>query len=184
MLSSLHVGAVPDSLGPGQNKIDWVPIDLLAEVIVELTLNIDQEKAATPTQPEETGKARVFHPLNPHPIAWKSLLPAIINALSRSNTPIKTIDTLSFQAWLHKVRVDAEAAGSADVERMLKVNPAAKLLGFYEKLTEDKKKLDFDTSKTEEASSKMRAIGEIKPEWMERWIGAWLAVSGEGAENS
>lgn len=181
VLSSLHVGAVPDSLGASQTKIDWVPIDLLAEVLVELTLNIARQEAPTPIQAEETGKARVFHPLNPHPVTWKSLLPSIVNTLSHSNARTEKIDTVPFQAWLDKVRTDAETAGSADVETMLKSNPAAKLLGFYEKLAEDGKTLEFETSKTEDASSKMRAIGEIKPEWIERWVGAWLAIREERA---
>ena len=129
----------------------------------------------TKTNPKETGKARVFHPLNPHPVAWKSLLPTIINTLSHSDARTIIIDTVSFDTWLHKVRVDAETTGSANVEGMLKANPAAKLLGFYEKLKADKR-MDFDTVKTEEASSKMRAIGEIKPEWFERWTQGWLAV--------
>lgn len=143
---------------------------------MELTLNVDPQKAPTLIQSYEIGKARVFHPLNPHPVAWKSLVPTIVNTISRSNARTKAIDTVSFQAWLSKVRADAEATGSADVEAMLKVNPAAKLLGFYEKLAEDGKTLEFETSKTEEASSKLRAIGEIKPEWIERWARAWLAV--------
>lgn len=181
VLSSLHVGAVPDSLGASQNKIDWVPIDLLAEVLVELTLNIDGREAPKSIQAEATGKARVFHPLNPHPVAWKSLLPTIVNTLSHSNIGTKKIDTVPFQAWLDKVRADAEMTGSADVEAMLKSNPAVKLLGFYEKLAEDRENLAFETSKTEGASSKMRSIGEIKPEWIQRWVGAWLATGKERA---
>lgn len=88
---------------------------------------------------------------------------------------------MPFQAWLQKVRTDAEAVGSADVEVMLKINPAAKLLVFYEKLAEEDKNLEFETSKTEEDSSKMRVIGEIQPGWIERWVGAWLAVGKEKA---
>lgn len=177
VLSSLHVGVVPDSLGANQDKIDWVPIDLLAEVLVELTLNV----GPTLIQAGATGRARVFHPLNPHPVAWKSLLPTIVDTLSHANAGTKKTDTVPFQVWLDKVRADAEMAGSADVEAMLKSNPAAKLLGFYEKLAEDGKNLGFETSKTEDASSKMRSIGEIKPEWIERWMGGWLAGGEERA---
>ena len=175
VLSSLHVGAVPDSLGPKQNKIDWVPIDLLAQVLVELALSSDGIEDHALKQHDVTSKARVFHPLNPHPVAWGSLLPAIVNSLSRPDTGIKKIDTVPVREWLAKVRTDAEAAGSADVESMLKVNPAAKLLGFYEKLAEDGNSADFETWRTEAASSKLRAIEELKPEWMERWVRAWLA---------
>ena len=55
----------------------------------------------------------------------------------------------------------------------------AKLLRFYEKIAAAEKKTKFETSKTEEAGSKLRTIGEIEPEWFERWIGAWLAVHAE-----
>ena len=175
VLSSLYVGAVPNSLGPSQNKIDWVPIDLLAQVLVELALYPDRQEDHGPEKHEVTSKARVFHPLNPHPVAWRSLLPAIVNSLSRPDAGTKIIDTVPFQEWLAKVRRNAEAADSADVEAMLKVNPAAKLLGFYEKLAEDGKSVDFETWRTEAASSRLRAIEELKPEWMERWVRAWLA---------
>lgn len=121
---------MPDSLGASQDKIDLVPIHLLAEVLVELALKNDQQEASTLTQPQETRKARVFHPLNPHPVAWKSLLPTVVNTLSHSDTRTNKIDTGPFETWLHKVRIDAEMAGSADVERMLKVEPAAKLLEY------------------------------------------------------
>ena len=181
VLSSLHVGAVPESLGSSQEKIDWVPIDLLADVLVELTLNVDRPDALKRMVPEATNKARVFHPLNPHPVAWETLLQTVVNSLSRSDAGTKQIETVSFRAWLDRVRAEVEAAGSADVEAMLKVNPAAKLLGFYEKLAEDGKMQDFDTSRTEEASPKLRAVEGIKPEWMERWVGAWLAVDGKSA---
>lgn len=58
----------------------------------------------------------VFHPLSPHAVAWKSLLPTIVDTLSRSNTRINRIEAISFQAWHQKVRLDAEAASSANVE--------------------------------------------------------------------
>ena len=171
VLSSLHIGAIPDSLGAGQDDIDWVPVDLLAEVLVELAL-----KTETIDEPQ------VFHPLNPHPVPWKSLLPHFVKALDHLNVRAKQIDTVSLQIWLDKVRADAEAAGSAKVEAMLRLNPAAKLLEVYTKFAKDEKKLEIETLKTEEASSKMRAIEGIKSEWIERWVRAWLAIGKEVPE--
>ena len=165
VLSSLHIGAIPDSLGAGQDKIDWVPVDLLAEVLVELAF-----KTETIDNPQ------VFHPLNPHPVAWKSLLPYFVEALDHSNVRAKQIDTVSLPIWLDKVRADAEAADSANVEAMLKLNPAAKLLEVYTKFATNEKSPEFETLKTEQASSKMRAIEGIKSEWIERWVRAWLAI--------
>ncbi|KAE8321898.1 hypothetical protein BDV39DRAFT_210265 [Aspergillus sergii] len=38
VLSSLHVGALPDTLAPALDRIDWVPSDLLAAILVNLAL--------------------------------------------------------------------------------------------------------------------------------------------------
>ena len=170
VLSSLHIGTIPDSLGAGQDQIDWVPVDLLGEVLVELALKT------------EIDRLQVFHPLNPHPVPWKSLLPYFIKALDQSNVRAKQIDTVSLQIWLDIVRADAEAAGSANVEAMLRLNPAAKLLEVYTKFAEDEKNQEFEILKTEEASLRMRAIEGIKSEWIERWVQAWLAVGKEAPE--
>ena len=171
VLSSLHVGAIPDSLGASQDKIDWVPVDLLAEVLVELALKT-----------EKSDNVQVFHPLNPRPVAWKSLLPHIVRALDHSVVTAKQIDTVPFQLWLDKVRGDAEAANSTNVEAMLSLNPAAKLLQVYTKFAENDQDLEFETLKTKEASSKMRAIEGIKPAWLERWVRAWLAIGKEAPQ--
>lgn len=40
-----------------------------------------------------------------------------------------TFQEHTFQVWLDRVRADAEVAGSADVDAMLRANPEAKLLG-------------------------------------------------------
>ena len=131
---------------------------------------------------ETIDKPQVYHPLNPHPVAWKSLLPHFIKALDHSNVKAKQIETVSLQIWLDKVRADAEAADSAKVEAMLRLNPAAKLLEVYTKFAKDEKNLEFETVKTEKASSKMRAIEGIKSEWIERWVQAWLAIGKEAPE--
>jgi thioester reductase-like protein len=61
VISSLHIGAVPDSLGPSQDKIDWISIDVLAEVLVELTLEQQPEAemidALTETKSKPHGPA-------------------------------------------------------------------------------------------------------------------------------
>lgn len=88
VLSSIHVRAIPDSLGPTMSKIDWVPIDLLAEVIVDLALSRhDQAMQQGPTYPNKQPKhASVFHPLNPHPTTWEAVRQTLIDELSCSST--------------------------------------------------------------------------------------------------
>lgn len=56
VISSLHIGAVPDSLGLTVGQINWVPIDLLAEVLADLALE-------TETATAEASQVQVFHDL-------------------------------------------------------------------------------------------------------------------------
>lgn len=47
ILSSLHMGMVPDSLGPFFDKIDFVPVDLLANILVDLATTESVERATS-----------------------------------------------------------------------------------------------------------------------------------------
>jgi len=63
VLSSLHLRHIPDSVGTRLNNIDWVPVDKLAEVIVELAFSRQDPSGV----PSSELRAHVFHPLNLHP---------------------------------------------------------------------------------------------------------------------
>ncbi|RFU32806.1 hypothetical protein B7463_g3581, partial [Scytalidium lignicola] len=75
VVSSLYLNILLDSLGKGEEVIDWVPIDFLADALVKLAIGS--------TKVLDASGARVFHPLNPQPMTWDSLKPIVIDALSR-----------------------------------------------------------------------------------------------------
>lgn len=141
---------------------------------MDLTFNVARQDGTNLKQ--ESCKAQIFHVVNPHPVAWNALFPTIVKTLNHSNARTKKVDTISFPAWLDRIRANAEEANGGDIEAMLKTNPAAKLMDFYEKLAEEGRIPDLDTSRTEEASLKMRALDEIKPEWVEHGVRGWLAI--------
>ena len=58
---------VPDSLGTLQ-KIDWIPIDSLAAILIELALCKNSDR-------------KVYHIINPKLIIWISLLPSVYEEL-------------------------------------------------------------------------------------------------------
>ncbi|KAL4890135.1 hypothetical protein BDV59DRAFT_195244 [Aspergillus ambiguus] len=80
IISSKHLGVLPSSLGSGKREnsisreIDWIPIDRISEIIVELSLLL----AGT----QRGGSIRVFHPVHPRPSKWETLLPVIRDTLS------------------------------------------------------------------------------------------------------
>jgi thioester reductase-like protein/aryl carrier-like protein len=102
VLGSRALGAIPDSLdgrGDGGSVVDWVPVDSIAEVIVEIGVGYDsQPDSSSDSNPDgrdgkrnqgaaEGGSISIFHPLHPHRITWSSLLPSIISALESQSDP-------------------------------------------------------------------------------------------------
>jgi thioester reductase-like protein len=172
-LSSRHIGAIPDTLGPSMNRIDWVPVDLLSEVLADLALN----------ERDASGSVEVFHPHNLHPQPWLSILPAVQKELSSGRD--KELEIISLGEWIVRVRRDMEEKGRAqdtDLETLLRLNPAVKLLDFYQGLDAQNKEQSlqanvFETSRTAENSEALRAVPAIDKEWIAKWIGEWVDTS-------
>ncbi|KAF3391263.1 Iterative polyketide synthase CazM [Penicillium rolfsii] len=166
--SSLQVGAVPVSLNATLDRIDWVPIDLLAEVLIGLVL-----------RDSEPGRINVYHPLNLHPTTWNNIITVVADELSQiSGSPLKFI---GLSEWVQLVRLDIENASGyqrtvseSDLQVHLKKNPAAKLLDFFDGLVSVKSDNVLDTHDTASVSEKLRSIEGIKEEWVRKWIREWM----------
>lgn len=195
MLSSLRVGAIPDSLGPALSDVAWVPVDKLAEILVEVAL---QQDPAT-TWHLRRGEPAMFHIINPCPVEWKTLYPVIATELSRAKAQKGgKVIAVSTENWLDRVREDAKKVGEGqkleegEMGRYLEVNPALKLLGFYEGMfggdaeaeEGDKGKGVFEMEKSLERSGKLRGLEGIKEEWVRKWVQEWLAAVGAGDEEN
>ncbi|KAK4233779.1 hypothetical protein C8A03DRAFT_47750 [Achaetomium macrosporum] len=145
VLSLRYLRAVPDSLGEGggiMESVDWVPVDELASVLVELSCSLARAG---------TG----FFTVNPCPVPWRELVPVVVRVLSASlgtstsgdassssdekgKEEGEVIAVVGFREWLDKLEKSAAVSGTdggsssraADLER----NPAVKLLDFYRRL--------------------------------------------------
>lgn len=166
ILSSLHIGAVPDDIGPTLGCIDWMPVDFLAEVLVELALRDD---SAAPDR-----LVNVYHPLNLHPIKWKDVRDVFSEALSQRSG--KQLKVIPFRDWIQWVRHDIEIVSKDEyLQARLAKNPAAKLLDFFENVLEGQSMGNsLETVTTAQRSEKLRNVSAIKPEWIEKWLGEWL----------
>ncbi|MCJ1245408.1 hypothetical protein MMC30_002612 [Trapelia coarctata] len=188
VLSSIHIGAIPDSLSSTLGQIDWVPVDLLAEILVELAFSQAQHSNANQSSHDATDSntsyrpARVFHPLNPYPTTWEAV--RVIVAREVFSLTGKPLDITPMEAWIRRVREDMESmANSAntmtekDLEALLQVNPAVKLLDFYEQVlgTEKGPQNQLAIEQTTKTSVKLRAMEGITAEWMRKWLREWIA---------
>jgi len=164
VISSLHLGVIPESIGGSHDEVDWVPVDLLAVVIIELVL-----------APKKSTGAGVFHPHNPRLTKWSTLLPSVIETLSTiaeaKGQP--KITAVPFETWLQRVRASAEKVQDSELEKMLVVNPAIKLLSFYEGMTTDIFP-KMDVKKAVSESKQLQELQGVKPEWMVKWVHGWV----------
>ena len=155
ILSSQHLGIIPDSLG-NMESVNWIPIDILSTIIMELVFR-------PATQAESS--IETYHAVNPDITTWAALLSHVKAGMDPE--PI----TVPLTTWVKNLRA---SSGTSLTTQDLEANPALKLVNFYESLLNTKKSFAIlETSKTEKASSTLRNLGPVKGEWMTKWISQW-----------
>ena len=164
--SSKSLGKLPSSLGR-VDHVDWLPVDILAHVIIEL-LDPPIENATHTSSETFTNTSRnksrlnIYHAANPHvvPFSSSSLLPVIQAHLQ--------LEAIPYSEWLSLLRASVEETKDAAL------NPAIKLLDTFEKWdgTAEGQTL-LDTTETMERSRTLRGMREVDGKWMERWLRQW-----------
>ncbi|KAL4974654.1 NRPS-like enzyme [Aspergillus desertorum] len=86
VLSSLHVGAVPDTVGPTLDRVDWVPVDLLAG----------------------SWLIQVFHPHNLSPISWSEITPVLAESLASHARKPAPLPTIPLTEWIRRLQAALE----------------------------------------------------------------------------
>ncbi|KAI8961540.1 acetyl-CoA synthetase-like protein [Daldinia sp. FL1419] len=179
IVGSIRLGVIPDSLGAygtSTNDVDWIPVDILADVIVEILLRGATSSRGQPTHPQ------VYHLMNPKQTNWANLLPAILEVSkdlklgpskdkSVSNTPLTVVPR---EEWLKRLResannLDAQQAGQ-DPDA---VNPALKLLDFYEEQLAEKVFPRFAMGNAVSVSAVLQQTVSINRQDMEKWVHLW-----------
>ena len=172
--SALTLKALPDL----QETCSWLPIDMLACTMVELTraCSASYHESAEGYNSSVTTAERVddsiYNVCNPREFSW----PALLKSLSQSGFQF---DTVSVKQWLQKLR-ESEAKGEEHI------NPAVKLIGHYEMMhgenslfTQHGPKI-FVTDKAERDSVTLRN-GHLRiledgilncyvRDWLSRWV--------------
>ncbi|TVY44181.1 Non-canonical non-ribosomal peptide synthetase [Lachnellula subtilissima] len=150
--SSKHLGMLPSIL-PSLDRIDWLPVNQLAQIILELN-ELDSIPSSSTSPPPFMP---IFHTVNPSTTPWSSLLPTIKAHLGSS------VQIVPWDTWLLTLRASQEGAEIAQ-------NPGIKLLDFYE-AADRMGKLGLELSmletvNTEKMSKTLKEMGKVTPEWM------------------
>lgn len=170
VISSLHLGCLPSDLGPQFSEVDWMPSDLLANVVVDL---------ATSPNPEGTGSGTiVFNLRNPNTVAWDTLLPMILEDVETRLG--KKLEVVQPSTWLSRLEESAAVVSEGDIPGMVnavKSNPAIKLLYFYRNGLWAHEAVPAKPMVVEHALAASRTLHDMPPvgdKWMCNWINEWL----------
>ena len=99
VISSSFLGVLPASLG-AVGDIEFVPIDTAAAILLDVAL----------AKPEHPAAAQVYGLVNPTPVAWPKLLPALVNAIRPSPKVVEP------EEWLRVLVESAKDAKDIDLK--------------------------------------------------------------------
>ncbi|KAI1140871.1 male sterility protein-domain-containing protein [Hypoxylon sp. FL0543] len=155
VISSLNLGCLPDSLGGQFSEVDWVPSDLLADVVVDLAIH--------PRSDAGSGA---------------SITSVAQERLNRS------IEVVSPTTWLTRLQETVAKAAQGDGGNLASAaasNPAIKLLSFYSDGLWTRgapQTQPMSVERALEASQSLRGMPPVGLEWMRKWVEEWISAQG------
>ncbi|KAI2613578.1 acetyl-CoA synthetase-like protein [Hypoxylon fragiforme] len=183
---SVRLGVVPEGLGAygakGVRDVDWIPVDVLADVVVEIALQGQGQRQGV----------EVYNLVNPRRTTWAKLLPAVLDAVrdvrrgsdgdgSSDDGEAAPLLVVSHAEWLRKLRDAANDNNSLEAHQQQQEedslaggNPALKLLDFYEQKLAAKVFPEFEIAAAVAASATLRGAAAISPEDMGKWVRLWF----------
>ncbi|KAI1332858.1 putative NRPS-like enzyme [Xylariaceae sp. FL0255] len=178
VMSSRYLGCLPDSLGPQFSTVDWVPVDALADVIVDLITHHEASEIGT----------SVFNIRNPAVVSWGDVLASVKEGIEAETS--RTVEVVSPETWIAQLEKSVEVSGQDDGAHVAaSVNPAIKLIEFY-KNSVWKTNGEYSSAlapmaveKSVAASPMLRHLPSVSPSWMRQWVNEWLAAAAAGPKN-
>lgn len=177
----LSLGAFEDTTHQGglMDSVDWLPIDQLAPVLIDLSGGLAKTKPGSQLQ--------MYHPLNPNPREWKSLAPTVACALDASlastgeeaDAEGSSVRLVPYAEWLELLRTKLILLEGDQREKALSDYPAIKLFDFFDGTMivrgngQAARPLAIDQAL--EASASLRSLEAIRNEWLDGWVRGWVS---------
>ena len=179
VVSSAFINALPATIGDvpqggGEEMINWVPMDYLADVLVELGLN------TMPDVSSANNGVTIYQVTHPSPVAWSKLLPAIQTGLNKSGVT-SDLPVIPYLEWYAQLKAkSAEAEESTDQSNAALLahnNPAMKLIDFFwgvQYQGDAGLRMQLAMEKTLQVSPILKNMEQLKPEWVTGWTKDWM----------
>jgi len=176
------MGLLPSDLG-SMDVVNWVPVDILSEIILELAGVVEQSLPAhlqdqsscvangAHTRKESQSEVPIYHAVNPHSVSWASLVPTVADLIG-----IQPGNIVPWGQWVDALRVSDQGAANPET------NPGLKLLDFFESMRgaggHGKQRSGggltmMPVLATEVSAAKSRTLASLHPvgsEWMALWV--------------
>ncbi|KAK7416594.1 hypothetical protein QQX98_005065 [Neonectria punicea] len=104
--ASVYLSKVPQTLGKNE-CIDWIPVDHLSTVILELA-EISSINKATDETP------RIFHAVNPKRVKWSEALLHTVRKRIQAQSNKRAIEVVPLENWIEALKAAAQAADEKD----------------------------------------------------------------------
>ncbi|KAK4237128.1 linear gramicidin synthase subunit D [Achaetomium macrosporum] len=189
--SLLHLRCLPDGLGPVFDEVDWLPADLVAEVVCDIALLKDDGR-----NQDEDGGADVFHLRNPRTTPWRALLPAIVDAAqARFGPDYQAPDIVPPSVWVARLQESVSIAGEGGqnggagedhiTASAVSNNPGMKLVDFYcnglwaprddqSAQLASGPVIMMSVKRALATSATLRDMPAVSREWMRKWVDEWI----------
>ncbi|KAJ5287132.1 hypothetical protein N7478_002818 [Penicillium angulare] len=182
--ASAYLNKLPATLGSA-TVIDWIPIDLLAEVVEQLIHS--DARTTTASQEDEI----YYNLVNPQTSSWESLVSIIHARLENALSPEK-VQIVPFSQWLDDLQ-NAEEAIVQEAEKQngstssqttaSRAQTGLKLLSYFRMLVESSASddapkpapslLNWAVGNGLARSSVFADLTPISPAWFETWLDQW-----------
>lgn len=149
---SAAISKLPSTLG-ASDTLDWIPVDILATIILEL--------CTLTAQSNDTTVTTFFNILSPAKGSWNNLLSVI-----QSFRAFSIAKVVSWEEWLETLK---EASSSHSDDPV--ILSGIKLLPFFESL--GKKSLTMTTANAEAHSETLAKLPPVSREWIGIWMRQW-----------
>lgn len=182
VITSISLGVLPDRLGAEFDQMDWVPVDLVSRVLVELGVGPSSPAARTAIVAVDTPQgAEVFNLLNPNKASWKALVPAVVSSVKKYAG--RDITLVTAEEWLEKLEEIMDTFSGDDVADLVREYPALRLQEFYERiLLNDEKTIVWDLGGATSRSDTLNSMSAVGQEWVESWVEGWVRELQESAK--
>lgn len=162
VVTSKYLGVLPTSLG-SMDQVDWVPVDIFENIIVELAGADGVQK----TYDLDSSTIPVYHAVKPSPTDWSKFVHSVTEHLGQS------VKIVSWSEWLDVLRNSQDGATLSKIQQ----TPGLKLLNFFESLERavelGKQSPILETKKTVVKSMTMASLEAVGEKWMEIWLKQW-----------